>query len=601
MQTKIFLYTCILVMCSCASNEYERKAWKTVENAFANKTELNNFLEHYKLIGNKEKYEAACFLISNISEKHTTRENIVYDIDVVKADSLIYSLEESFSLRKRNQFLKKYSFKQFLEYILPYRIADEPLEYYWKRDCQKHYIPKNVTDIIEAAKIINSQVKLELSPDSYRDLPQSYTFLIHNGYGKCNDRSTLLVMALRANGIPAAYEFVPYWGSSNNGHSFVSIILPDGSIYPLQNTNKITNDSYLSRKTPKIYRRMYELQMPEKSSSDIPDLFRYNDILDVTKLHQIGFRDVQISTDIIKNKDDLYLSVFSPNRWIPVAYSTSTKFSNIGTGIKNDSENTKEAINLGDGIVYLPTQWYNGEIVPFSNPIIVSEHSIKEIKADTLHYESIILKRKYPLNTRIIDFSKMMIMGIFEGANNSDFSDAEEIYRITETPESGMQKVNINTDKLYRYVRYRRPKGTFSIAEFSLYQSNGMPLPFQPIACEAIQEDSIMINIFDRKPLTYYQVNGGIELWVGADLYKPVKINKIEFAPRNDDNAIISTDTYELFYWQNKWKSLGRKQPEDNYIIYDNVPKNALLWLRDLTKGHEERPFTYENGQQIWW
>ena len=69
----------------------------------------------------------------------------------------------------------------------------------------------------------------------------------------------MLVMSLRANGIQAAYEFVPYWGSSNNGHSFVSVILPDGKIYPLQNTNKITNDSYISRKTPKIYRRMYTM------------------------------------------------------------------------------------------------------------------------------------------------------------------------------------------------------------------------------------------------------------------------------------------------------------------------------------------------------
>ena len=29
--------------------------------------------------------------------------------------------------------------------------------------------------------------------------------------------------------------------------------------------------------------------------------------------------------------------------------------------------------------------------------------------------------------------------------------------------------------------------------------------------------------------------------------------------------------------------------------------QKALLWLRNLTKGREERPFTYENGRQIWW
>ena len=61
-----------------------------------------------------------------------------------------------------------------------------------------------------------------------------------------------------------------------------------------------------------------------------------------------------------------------------------------------------------------------------------------------------------------------MVGGIFEGANHADFSDAEEIYKITETPKSQMQKVYISTGKKYRYIRYRKPKGIFSIAEFSL-------------------------------------------------------------------------------------------------------------------------------------
>lgn len=33
----------------------------------------------------------------------------------------------------------------------------------------------------------------------------------------------------------------------------------------------------------------------------------------------------------------------------------------------------------------------------------------------------------------------------------------------------------------------------------------------------------------------------------------------------------------------------------------DNVPTNALLLLRNHTKGKEERIFTYENGEQVWW
>ena len=38
-----------------------------------------------------------------------------------------------------------------------------------------------------------------------------------------------------------------------------------------------------------------------------------------------------------------------------------------------------------------------------------------------------------------------------------------------------------------------------------------------------------------------------------------------------------------------------------NHDYVDNVPTNALLLLRNHTKGKEERIFTYEGGEQVWW
>ena len=50
-----------------------------------------------------------------------------------------------------------------------------------------------------------------------------------------------------------------------------------------------------------------------------------------------------------------------------------------------------------------------------------------------------------------------------------------------------------------------------------------------------------------------------------------------------------------------KWISLGRKLAVDNKLHYDDVPKGALLWLKNHTQGKEERIFTYEDGKQVWW
>lgn len=72
-----------------------------------------------------------------------------------------------------------------------------------------------------------------------------------------------------------------------------------------------------------------------------------------------------------------------------------------------------------------------------------------------------------------------------------------------------------------------------------------------------------------------------------------------ESYPRNDDNFIWPGDEHELFY-RNEiagWVALGRKTAMERTITF-SIPNNALLWLRNLTKGREEQVFVYRNGRQ---
>lgn len=106
---------------------------------------------------------------------------------------------------------------------------------------------------------------------------------------------------------------------------------------------------------------------------------------------------------------------------------------------------------------------------------------------------------------------------------------------------------------------------------------------------------------FDGDWLTFYS-SGNNPPWIGFDFKKKVRIEKVRCVPRSDDNNIRYGDKYELKYWGKVgWISLGIKIASDNYLIYDNVPAKTLLWLSNLTRGKEERIFTYENGKQIWW
>ncbi len=109
-------------------------------------------------------------------------------------------------------------------------------------------------------------------------------------------------------------------------------------------------------------------------------------------------------------------------------------------------------------------------------------------------------------------------------------------------------------------------------------------------------------KVFDGDILTAFDAPIDHGAWVGMDFSKPISIERICYTGRGDGNSIEAGDTYELFYWYNgEWASLGRQTATGINLVYNDVPKGALYLLRDLTKGQDERPFTYENGRQVWW
>jgi len=110
-----------------------------------------------------------------------------------------------------------------------------------------------------------------------------------------------------------------------------------------------------------------------------------------------------------------------------------------------------------------------------------------------------------------------------------------------------------------------------------------------------------IVKMFDNKVDNYFSYPKEKGVWYGLDLKVPQTISQVGFAPRNDTNNIEPNNLYELFYWDKGWESLGKQRAKDNFLNYENVPKNSLFWLRNLTKGKEERIFTYDKGKQIWW
>ena len=94
-------------------------------------------------------------------------------------------------------------------------------------------------------------------------------------------------------------------------------------------------------------------------------------------------------------------------------------------------------------------------------------------------------------------------------------------------------------------------------------------------------------------------VNVGIDFVV--ELERPARIDHIVYVSRNDDNYVAPGETYELFYQNGVegWKSLGMQTATDERLVYENVPRGALLWLHNHTRGVEEQVFRYMDGKQV--
>ena len=112
-------------------------------------------------------------------------------------------------------------------------------------------------------------------------------------------------------------------------------------------------------------------------------------------------------------------------------------------------------------------------------------------------------------------------------------------------------------------------------------------------------------KLFDDNILSFASFpkpkNKETPLWIGFDFGREITIDALGICPRNDKNNIIKGLEYELFYWDRRWISLGMNTANDYFLVFDNVPQNALLFLICTTEGKENRIFTYDNNKQKWW
>ncbi len=536
------------------------------------------------------------------------------DVEILHADSLIQSTELAWKVWQGSPWRNEYSADIFREYVLPYRVLTEPLEYFWRKDCFEKYrgFIDTVSSVYNAALALARQITFKHYALFYNANLQSYSANLKYNRGKCDDRCVLTAMIFRSQGIPCAIDAVPCWGSGNRGHAFNALLLPEDSCRAFNETGELENKLILMEKIPKVYRTTFGILRDTplyryREEELLPKLFADHNLLDVTSLYDLETTDVTIPIETGAEKPHLaYLSVFTPQGWKPVAWSEikagKARFGAMGTGYNAGQKAQEKGEGIGEGILYLPVLYNTGHIVPAGAPFILRAGAEPcFLTADTTRRITMNLTRKFPRKSRIVNFAQSMENGYFEASNHPDFRDAVVLGRCYGTPKSHIQELKTESEEKYRYVRFRISHGRWSLGELAFLSPQGEKWEGKVIADRFIMQDSELDNVFDGDPLTYFEISGLENVWVGLDLGAPRTIDRIAFCPRTDDNDICPGHLYELFYWDKGWVSLGIREAQNYILVWDQVPADALFWLRDCTKGKEERAFTYEKGRQVWW
>jgi len=455
-------------------------------------------------------------------------------------------------------------------------------------------------DVVKGIRdLINETITLDpLIPGGYRP-----TQLINLRKGSCDDYTVLTTYIFRSLGIPSTIDFIPQWATRSVGHSWNALYTGGKRLedYSFGDDRRDTIGIHIKthyEKAAKIFRHTYAKQenclaIQNDDKEVLPQTFQNPCMRDVTDSY-LDCKDVTVSLTLPHSRkiNYAYLCNFNDQDWIPVFW---------GKIEGNKVTFTK----MGKDVAFLPVYYNQLGVQPAGDPFILTkEGEIKKLIPDHLKTQTMILKRKYK-SGNVPEKGKLLVGGKFQVANKADFSDSLTVYTVNDIPEINYNSVNLNLNKPYRYFRFWSPQNSQGgeISEIEIYSSDSTKLTGTVIGnkhCDAGWEAE---NAFDGDPLTSYQCVWGEQGWVGLDFGKPIIVSYFRYLPRNDDNFIKEGEEYELFYWENyQWNSLGKQTgTSKQYLEYTNVPTNALFLLRDLTKGKQERIFTYENSQQVWW
>lgn len=619
---KLYTLTCILgslLFGACSSDSALEKALRL---SGQNRAQLEQVLRHYSIRPEDSlKYKAACFLIGNMPghgwyegreldrykqwidsvyrdqdfvfkavlyEAFFRQPGAVADLkrreDVEHIDScfLIGHINSTFNAIKRSPWLESLSFEQLCEYILPYRVGNEP-------PC----LLSRIRDSLYDADIVNML--------KYDDMTTDPTGLFSSHHPELYENKQEVLIRYRGQNVnydltecvtetvisnwwgrvllfPVVTDFNPAFPDRNGRHAWPVMI--DNS-----RLNGIARLAFETNKKGKLYRDTYSWNPhPDSSRKEfIPPFFRSPFHRDVTALY-VPVREVEVESRIPVTNSYGYLCVFNDLQWTPVAYGEMKK------GLCHFED-------VGMDVVYLPVVYPDHQARAFSWPFILNvKGEVEQLCPDTTCLTTLQLRRKYPLKYQTYLLNRKFAGAVVEASDDPDFAQPVTLGDFPEITEEQWTTAVLKDTRPYRYWRIRSGS-LYTIAECRLLASTGEEV--KPLLTDG-DRPQLYYRGFDHNPLSYTYPDQTFSFrW---DMGRAVALAEVECLLCNNGNNIWPGNWYQLNYYDGSdWHSLGTKKATGKFVEFSGIPDNALLWLQNLTEGKEERIFSFREGKIRFW
>ena len=633
---KSILYIVVLILVASCTSVNDQRLEAALQMAGENRGELEKVLKHYE--HDTLKLKAARFLIENMPQhfsynipnyerwkdikvKSVRDDSLsyedsieverlslslwgvkkIYDCEVVTSDFLIKNIDYSFKIWGESPWSKDYSFNDFCESILPYRIANEPLQF-WKEEYHREFRPildslYCGSDIVKCCDVLVRYFSERGFPNNHKmkrePLVYDALFLKENRVGDCKESTSYFTYVMRSLGIPVNIDILFYGNDLKQAHYWSSVKNKNGITIPFwleedpSDVNVYPGVSDDERRPKwKIYRQVYKAEYM-KYPKELKDHYLLN-IFESPFLRDATSDYYGENKLTVKSSVDNQLVFLSRHYMLPIEASMS----------KNG---TATFCNVGPDMVYFLYYYLNGKLTAAGFPFYFKGEDLHYFIPNEKRKRMVSLTRKTKLSYRVKKHLNSVIgLKLERQVGSSGNWCWKSLLEVKDSLRTNSHFFKLRGGVDTRYIKCSQSfNKKVELAELIFFRDfEGKDTIHFSVKCNNNIE---VLKIVDNDPLSYFLAeNISDDLYV--DFGKRESLKSVDIIPRNDDNFIRIGDEYELFYYIGKgwgWKSLGLQKANSNFLRYE-VPDNALFWLKNKTRGYEEQLFyCNRDGSQV--